>query len=104
MTKELFIKTIDFIRELNVEENNFNNMLRQIDNEFGGGFIYNKPIDYITRLLKELVNDESDWINYYCWEIDFGRKYYEGCVTEADGTPIPLSSAEDLWNIITTKN
>ena len=103
MNKELFIEAIDFIRELNVEENEFNSVMRKIDGEFGGGFIHNKSINYITGLLKVLVNDENDWISYYCWELDFGKKYVEGNVTEEDGTPIPLATAEDLWNIITNK-
>lgn len=103
MTKELFIDTINFIKELNQEENDFNDMLRRVDNEFGGGFIHGKSINYLTGLLKILTNDENDWISYYCWEIEFGEKYYDGCVTEVDDTPIPLRTPEDLWNIITKK-
>lgn len=102
MNKELFIDTINFVKELNEEENKFNTLLREIDNEFGGGFIHSKSINYLVSLLKILVNDENDWISYYCWEIDFGRNYHEGCVTEADDTPIPLSTPEDLWNLITS--
>lgn len=104
MKKELFIDTINFIKELNVEENKFNKLLREIDSEFGGGFIHNKSIHYLTGLLKELYNDENDWISYYCWEIDFGDKYKEGCVTEQDGTPIPLKTPEDLYNILVGKD
>ena len=103
MNKELFIEAIDFIRELNVEENKFNDLMTSIDSEFGGGFIHNKSINYITGLLKALVNDENDCISYYCWELDFGKKYEEGTVTEEDGTPIPLATSEDLWNIINNK-
>ena len=34
------------------------------------------------------------------WEIDFGKEYQEGCITEEDGTPIPLSNAEELYDLI----
>ncbi len=103
MNKELFIDAINFIKELSVEENKFNSLMVEIDKEFGGGFIHGKSINYIAGLLKVLTNDENDWISYYCWEINFGGGYTEGCVTEADGTPIPLATPEDLWNILNNK-
>lgn len=101
MNKDMFVNTINFIKELNTEANNFNDMLKVVDSEFGGGYIHNKSIHFLVELLKKLTNDSNDWISYYCWEIDFGDKYYEGCVTEADGTPIPLKTPEDLYILIT---
>lgn len=100
MNKELFIKVVNQIEELNNEQEEFNSILHKIDNEFGGGLIHNKSIDFLTNLLKELINDTNDWISYYMWEIDFGKKYYDGCVTESDGTNISLRNAEDLYNLI----
>lgn len=100
MNKELFIETINQIVELNKEQTEFNDMLRRIDTEFGGGYIHNKTISILENLLKTLTNDESDWISYWLWELNFGESYTDGCVTESDGTIIPLRTPEDLYNLI----
>ena len=51
-------------------------------------------------MLKELVNDEYDYISYFMWELDFGKDYTDGTITEADGTIIKLENASDLYNLI----
>ena len=37
MNKQLFIQTIETMRELNKEQEDFDAILKRIDNEFGGG-------------------------------------------------------------------
>lgn len=39
-------------------------------------------------------------IEYFIDEIEFGSKYYEGCFTETDGTPIDISDAEKLYGYL----
>ena len=104
MSKDLFIESINYVKDLMKEQERFNDLLHEIDGEFGGGYIHSKSIDFILHLVKELSNDKYDNISYYCWELDFGDKYEEGCITEEDGTPIPLSTPEDLWNLIQSEN
>lgn len=100
MNKDLFIQTIETMEKLNSEQEAFNNLLRVVDSEFGGGYIHNKTISLLADLLKEFTNDQYDYISYYLWEIDFGREYYDGCITDSDGSIIPLRTAEDLYNLI----
>ena len=100
MNKELFVDTMNKIEELVREQDEFDNLLHKIDNEFGGGYIYNKPIAILEDLLRILVNDKYDNISYYMWELDFGKEYKEGSITEEDGTPIPLSNASELYDLI----
>lgn len=59
-------------------------------------------IDLAIRALQYAVDEdeECDDINYYCWELDFGRDWYEGCILDKDGNDIPLRTPEDLWNLI----
>lgn len=100
MNKDLFIQTIETMEKLNSEQEAFNDLLRVVDSEFGGGYIHNKTISLLADLLKEFTNDRYDYISYYLWEIDFGREYYDGCITDSDGSIIPLRTAEDLYNLI----
>ena len=101
MDKDLFIKTINFMKHLNEESEEFNNLLHKIDPEFGGGYIHSDTLNFLTDLLKELVGDTYDQISYFLWELDFGEKYYDGCVVDTvNNTNIPLATAEDLYNLI----
>lgn len=102
MNKDLFISTMNKLEELNKEQEEFYNILHKMDNEFGGCYIHNKTISMVEDLLKNLMNDKYDYIGYYMWELNFGKDYTDGIITEADGTIIKLANAEDLYNLITS--
>lgn len=54
-------------------------------------------MDEAIRMLEILCDDDSEMISYWAWELDFGRKWKPGCVTDSDGTDIKLETAEDLY-------
>jgi hypothetical protein len=41
----------------------------------------------------------EDWISYYCYELDFGRKHELGDVT-FNGESIPLGTPEELYDML----
>ena len=49
---------------------------------------------------QEGVKDKDEWIDYFCFELDFGKKWKEGVITEKDGTDIILKTPEDLYNLL----
>jgi len=57
-------------------------------------------IDSLVHLLEILTNDKNEWISYWLFELERGMDYHDGCVTEADGTIIPLKTPKDLWNLL----
>lgn len=100
----MFIDLMNSIISLHQQQEKFNDVLKEIDSEFGGCYINNKSIDKLYNLLKDLTNDSSDIIGYWLWELEFGERYEEGCVTEEDGTPIPLKTLDDVWNYLVDEN
>ena len=99
LSKELFIETIDFIRERNDQENKIHQMFKE---EFTDGIFwpYSRYEEQLVKVLTEIMDDkETEWISYYCWEKDFGRDS-KLQVFDKDGKEIPLNSSEDLWNIL----
>ncbi len=100
MSKELFIRVMEQIKLLHEEEEKFNTLLHEIDPEFGGGYIHNKTISLLSDIARELIGDKYDYIGYFLWELDFGKGYYEGVITDEKGTPVALSTPEDLYNLI----
>jgi len=52
------------------------------------------------ELLRNIFNDESDWISYYIYDLDFGKEYREGVVQDENGQNVPLLTVEDLYNLL----
>ena len=100
LTFEEFNDYIKKIREQLEYSDNLDNTLKKMSPDFGGFF--NTAIDISIDLLKRVMNDKDEWIEYYIYEADWGKTFKE--VYESDGTPIPLETIEDLYNIIIDSN
>lgn len=57
-------------------------------------------IDNVISLLANLTNDTEEWIEYWVYELGCGERADNYDITDKDGNPIPLSSIEDLWNLL----
>jgi hypothetical protein len=52
-----------------------------------------------TIKLLDLMTNDDEWVGYFCWELDFGKKYHEGSVTKYD-VPIDISTPEKLYEML----
>lgn len=59
-------------------------------------------INNVIALLARLTNDESNWISYWIFELDCGKKYTDGCVTY-NNENIKLKTIKDLWDLLNTE-
>ena len=57
--------------------------------------------DSNINLLETLMGDKAEWISFWIYELDFGRKYKEGSVKYVNGENIVLKTTKDLWNLLT---
>ena len=105
MNKEKFCYYINSIKELADKEDNFCRSLEELDEEnYCCCLLYSKPINDIISLLK-IITGDTDMIDYFCWEIDFGESYTDGCVTDEEGNTIDISTPEKLYDyIVSNKN
>lgn len=55
------------------------------------------------ELLKDVFNDDGDWISYWVYELDFGRKARKNSITDKDGRNIPIKTMKDLYNLLTNE-
>lgn len=55
---------------------------------------------YIIGLLEYIMDDESEWISYWVYELDCGKRYKDGMITDAEGNNIKLKTITDLWAIL----
>lgn len=68
------------------------------------GYIYQPDcIDTTMKLLHNIFGEKdiNEWISYFCFELDFGRKYKEGLVKDEFGKNIPLATFDDLYVLLT---
>lgn len=104
LTKVQFCTAIETIQD-------YWNGMRGIEDIIGITFsegilmdIMDRYVDTLCEVMKDepakgAPSDDIPWIMYYCWELDFGRKYFKGAVM-VDGEEFPLTNAEDLYNLL----
>lgn len=101
--KDLFVQTINFIRDRNDAMDKINKVFTA---EFDDSVFY-PYFKYDNQILKLLAasfdyDDDLmyDWISYYCFERDFGRNYKLGDVQNENGEPIPFGTPEELYDML----
>ena len=102
MNKELFVSTFNSIKkQLEIDRKN-SSMLQEMfpDDSIYCGYNNSELFNALNKILKESMKDEYDWIGYFMYELDFGKKYRKGMVKESDGSIIDLSNAERLYEFL----
>lgn len=57
----------------------------------------------IINVLTVALKDDSTWIEYWIYELDFGKKYKDGSVTEkinGKQINIPLKTTKQLYKVL----
>ena len=105
MEKELFLKSIEALQkqiqlDISISEKlgeafpncHSDNLLP--DNHF----LYNA----LLEVLQVAMNDtqEPSWIEYYCYELDFGNENYRLKVYDKNNKEIPMTTPSDLWEFL----
>lgn len=96
-SKELFVSTINSLKE-------FNDYIDKLY-ELNIDIINVEPImnlaSNIVNLLENLCDDfKTRWISYFCYELNFGKKWESGTVTDENGNDIKLATIEDLYEFV----
>jgi len=95
MSKELFKEALNIVRR-NVRDDE---RLSLILNTEGFVNFTESSNSVIIKLLEEMTNDTSEWIQYWCWECNFGKDT-EGKVFIGDKN-IDISTPDKLYDMIT---
>ena len=98
MTFEQFEKYINHIREhieLIAELNEACRKREENNTSFG----YSILTDDIIEMLEIIFKDKFQWIEYWAYELNFGKNYKDGCCSDKNGI-IKLQTCEDLWKVL----
>ena len=72
-------------------------------NAFNANLLYDNEIlhNAIIQMLELIFNDKDEWIKHYIQELNFGEENYRLKVIGKNGKEIPLTTIQDLFNILT---
>lgn len=101
ISRELFTEIIEEIRKVYDYQEGLNKYFEKNDVD---GYIYQPDCMCATIKLLHFIFGEKDideWISYFCFELNFGRKYTDGAVVDENGKNIPLATIDDLYNLLT---
>ncbi len=100
MTKEMFIKCIETIKNNQVKENKFIDALNEISSERVSTFIYSDYENLVISLLAEELNVDAEILYWWIYDTDFGsdEKYRTLLI---DDTEVELDTAEKFYDYLT---
>ena len=100
LSKEEFVDIMENLRKTDTFYDKINDILRTCGSD---GYVFPPTnIDDVIFLLDKIFKQDTyeSWISYFVYELGFGKKYKNGCATEADGTNIDLNSADKLYDFL----
>ena len=101
MTKELFIETILQMERQHTYDIQCNKSFAVIlPNDHISGYDNHLLQDQLIKLLSVVIEDSLNWIEYFIYELDYGKKWKRTSVS-IEGKSFKLKTPSDLWHLIT---
>ena len=99
MTKKEFVAFMERLVELKEIEHDIIISFAMLGdlNQFSLG----KAIDLITDMLKHAMKDDTDWISYWLYELDYGKN--TKLKVTKNGKRIPMKTPANLYDCIIQK-
>ena len=106
MTKAKFCKTLKKVEDIWNLENNIDDLLtdygRKYDEDIQILGISTSLMSDVIVLLAEIMQDEGQDIDFFCYELNFGKDWEPGTIVDKDGTDVDFSTAEKLYDYLET--
>lgn len=107
-SKKDFVSCMEKLKDTSDLTDKVNHLFRESRERIEGDFLDGNALSIsheslVVKLLETIMEDFGEWIGYYIYELDYGRKYVPGCITDADGTDIELDTAEKLYDFLVSE-
>lgn len=109
LTKEQFVEYVDCIKKTCDKDDMLSEAIEKACNDdcrvIG---LYGAECSAMVDLLSlamglEVGTRDGNEIEYFIYDLNFGKDYNEGSLSEMDGTPIDISTAEKLYDYIASE-
>ena len=102
--KTEFVEIINKLREVNDFVKDTNNNARKLNDAIISDFFNASSLSIsheiiVVRLLENMFNDK-DILSWWLYELDYGRKFKAGCIQDANGQDIDLSTVDKLYDYL----
>ena len=103
ITKKEFIEIMNRLKDYNDLQEKINKLFKDnIDNKemdfMNAGSICIGHETVVVKLLEEMFN--SDMISFWMYDLDYGRKYIDGCIQDREGNIIDISTLDKLYDYL----
>ena len=99
ISKKQFIKHMKDLKELYKIEDDIIKAFKKLDPDFGY-FSLGKSISLIINILEDAFDDESEWISYFIYDLNWGKRWTKKSITDNKGKPINMSTLSELYNVL----
>jgi hypothetical protein len=112
MKKDLFIKSIEAIRlQMELDERVSSDLGKAFPNAFNTNllpdnhFLHNGIIQILQEQMNdhETLNNGMTWVEYFCFQLEFGKKNNEVKVYDTDNTEIRMSTPGELYDFLVSR-
>ena len=105
LSEQEFVDIIDRLREaadLQAQVDKlFRNSRENIENDFcNAAALQISHESSVVFLLKRIMYDQYEYIDYFIYEPDYGRKYESGMITDENGQDIDIHTSKLLYDFI----
>ncbi len=105
LSQEEFVDIINRLREASDLQEQVNKIFRNsrenLENDFcNAAALQISHESTVVFLLKKVLCDKYDYIEYFIYELDYGRKYESGMITDENGQDIDIHTPELLYDFI----
>lgn len=111
MKKELFIEAIEAIKQqCELDDEVSKHLGKAFPNAFEANLLPKNHFlqNILLKILQTEMNDlesvecGATWIEYFCWELNFGQENYRLKVY-SNGCEVPMSNAAELYDFLNNR-
>jgi len=101
MNKQEFIKLMKELVSIKKAEDNLNTAIKKFEPDISRIY-FGRYETLVVKSLEFGMKDEHNWISYWIYECDMGKKDQK--VTDKKGKKIPIKTLSNLYDLINNKD
>lgn len=102
-TKGMFINAMDEIQKQHEHDNKCGDAFAVIlPDDFTTSYDNHYLLNKLLEIIKIAFNDnhKDSWIEYFVYDLNFGKEYIDGMITNKDGSHCNLANAGRLYDFM----
>ena len=101
ISRDLFVNSIHAIKKQFKHDEKCREALSILFDDGVGFYNYFPVLSALENILKEEMSDnhKDSWIDYFIYELDFGKKWTKGSITDK-GVSIKMRDAGELYDYL----